>query len=519
MQKKTDPFAGLNSSQKKAVAHNSGPLLVLAGAGSGKTRVLTLRIARLVHEKKCNPEEVLALTFTNKAAREMRERIGSLTSKKAGEAMTVSTFHSLGVKILREDGHLIGLKRSFSILGDHERNATLRSVMRTSGIRGLKDEDPDKLANRISLAKNAALEPDAFKQQNPDETKIHRLYMNYRKVLIARQSVDFDDLLLFPLLIFRNHADVLAKYRKRYTYLSIDEFQDTNAAQMELVSLMAEPRNNVFAVGDDDQGIYSWRGADIANILSFTTRYEKCPLVILDKNYRSTGNIFKGASAVIAHNRHRTVKNVKAVAADGDPIMHYVGDDEEEEATWIADTIQFHFKHSSFNYSDHAILLRTNALMRRFEDALRRAKIPYKITGGMSFFERKEIKDIVSYMRFFSNQNDELSLMRVLKVPDRGIAPSTLEALDELAANRKMSLWEVILRHTELPSLASQQSAALAGFITFQNKFTEISSGPRLAGPFRQMIEECFAGRRAIRRPARECRGDASRSRHFRDQK
>ncbi|MBN1131205.1 MAG: UvrD-helicase domain-containing protein [Chitinispirillaceae bacterium] len=491
MTRKPDPFAGLNPSQKKAVCHTTGPLLVLAGAGSGKTRVLTLRIARLVADKKCTPGEILALTFTNKAAKEMRERIAALTSQKAAEAMTVSTFHSLGVKILREDGHLLGLKRSFSILGDHERTATLRTVIRSSGIRGLKDEDPDKLANRISLAKNGALEPDAFKKQNPDESKIHRLYANYRSTLIARQSVDFDDLLLYPLIILRNHADVLEKYRKRYRFLSIDEFQDTNAAQMELVSLMASPRNNVFAVGDDDQGIYSWRGADISNILSFTNRYEKCPLVILDRNYRSTANIFNAASAVIAHNRHRTIKNVRAVAGEGDPLMHFVGDDEEEEATWIADKIIFHHKHSSLRFSDHAILLRTNALMRRFEDALRHQKIPYKITGGMSFFERKEIKDIVSYLRFFSNTSDELSLLRILKVPDRGVAPSTLEALDGLAALRKMSLWEAILRHEELTGLSPPQTAALANFITFQKKHASLAAGPRLAAPFRALLDEC----------------------------
>jgi DNA helicase-2/ATP-dependent DNA helicase PcrA len=491
MAKKNDLFSALNASQKKAVAHNNGPLLVLAGAGSGKTRVLTLRIARLVAEKKCPASEVLALTFTNKAAREMRERVAVLTSKKSAEAMTISTFHSLGVRILREDGHLVGLKRTFSILGDHERTATLRSVMRSSGIRGLKDEDPDQLANRISLAKNRALEPDAFKKQNPDEIKIHRLYANYRATLIARQSVDFDDLLLFPLLIFRTHPDILKKYRKRYSFLSIDEFQDTNAAQMELVSLMAEPRNNVFAVGDDDQGIYSWRGADINNILSFTNRYEKCPLVVLDRNYRSTGNIFNAASAVICHNRRRTVKKVTAVAGNGDPIMHFVGDDEEEEATWIADKILFHQKHTSLRFSDHAILLRTNALMRRFEDALRHQKIPYKITGGMSFFERKEIKDIVSYMRFFSNTNDELSLMRVLKVPDRGITPLTVQALDELAETRRMSLWDAIVRHGEIHSLPPPQKAALGNFVAFQKKHATLASGSKLAAPFRAMLDDC----------------------------
>ena len=461
--------SGLNASQKKAVLHNEGPILVLAGAGSGKTRVLTTRIARLVHEKRCRPDEVLAVTFTNKAAREMRERVAKLTSAKAAGAMTLCTFHSLGARILREDGLAVGIKSSFSILDDHERTATLRNVMRASGIRGLKDGDNDKLANRISLAKNGALEPDAFKEKNPDERKAHRVYNAYRAMLLHRQSVDFDDLLLLPLLIFRKNPLVLEKYRKRFAFLSMDEFQDTNGAQMELVTLLAAPRNNVLAVGDDDQAIYSWRGANIGHILSFPSRFDHCVKVVLDKNYRSTENILGGASAVILHNRHRTPKNVTAAGGPGEPILHFAGDDEEEEAAWIADTINFHNSHSSFSFADHAILLRTNALMRRFETELRGKKVPYKIAGGISFFERREIKDIVSYMRFFANPGDELSLMRALKVPDKGIAPSTLEALDDLAAKRKMRLWDALLGHAEC-SLQPLQAAKIAAFCAFHKK-------------------------------------------------
>jgi DNA helicase II / ATP-dependent DNA helicase PcrA len=491
MQKKNDFLSGLNDSQKKAVLHNDGPLLVLAGAGSGKTRVLTLRIARLVHEKRCKPDEILAVTFTNKAAREMRERVASLTSTKTAEAMTLCTFHSLGAKILREDGHHIGLKPAFTILGDHERTATLRSLMRTSGIRGLKEEEHDALANRISLAKNGAKDPEEFKKENPDERKINRLYAAYHATLRTRQSVDFDDLLLQPLLILRKFGEVLQKYRRRFAYLSIDEFQDTSGAQMELVSLLAAPRNNVIAVGDDDQGIYSWRGAEIANILSFPSRFNDCPMVVLNKNYRSTPKILGGAMAVIEHNRRRTPKNVTAVGDGGEPIMHYVGDDEEDEACWIADTIEFNRKQTSFKCADHAILLRTNALMRRYEEELRKKKIPYKVSGSISFFERKEIKDVVSYLRFFSNPLDELSLMRVLKVPSKGITPTALELLDEFAAGRKMSMWDALLRHGDLEKLSAEQHSIIDSFLGFFREYDEKFRSGALAATFREVLDAC----------------------------
>jgi superfamily I DNA/RNA helicase len=503
MQKKTDFLSGLNENQKKAVLHNEGPILVLAGAGSGKTRVLTQRIARLVQEKRCLPEGILAVTFTNKAAREMRGRVAALTSAKAAEAMTLSTFHSLGARILREDGHRIGLKPAFSIIDEHERTATLRGIARASGMSGIKEDEHETLANRISMAKNGAKDPDTFKNENPGERKINRLYAAYRSTLLSRQLVDFDDLLLLPLQVLRGHPDVLEKYRRRFAYLSIDEFQDTNGAQMELVSLLAAPRNNVLAVGDDDQGIYSWRGADISNILSFTSRFEGCKAVVLDKNYRSTPSILGGASAVIAHNRRRTPKNVTAAAVDGEPIMHYVGDDEEEEARWIADKIAFHHAHSSVCLSGHAILLRTNALSRRYELALREKKIPYTVSGSISFFERKEIKDLLAYLRFFSNPQDELSLMRVLKVPNKGITPSSLEALDEAAAGRKMSLWDAILRHADNQKILPEQHATIQRFLAFYREYEGALKERDLAATIHRMLDAC-GYMAALKRAARD---------------
>jgi len=481
---------GLNDSQTKAVLHNEGPILVLAGAGSGKTRVLTMRIARLVHEKRCNPEDILAVTFTNKAAKEMKERVSSETSPKIADLMTLSTFHSLGVKILREDGERIGLKKSFTIIDEHDKIGTLKTIMRANGVRGLKNEDPEEFASKISLAKNASLDPDSYKSANPEERKISRVYSSYNSILLKRQTVDFDDLLLLPLQLFTKHPDVLAKYQKRFVYVSIDEFQDTNAVQMKLAALLALPQNNIMVVGDDDQGIYSWRGAEIENILSFSTKFKKCTTVILDKNYRSTHQIFAGAHSVVSNNRVRKHKEITAVAGDGDPIMHYKGDDEEDEAVWIAEKIAEHNEHTSFGYSDHAILLRTNAMMRIYEEELRRKRIPYEVSGAMSFYERKEIKDIIAYLRFFANPDDELSMMRVLKVPNKGITPTSLEHLDELAALRRMSLWDAMMRHDELDKITDLQHTIITSFIDLFKKFTEKFATQSIAMTVRELLHE-----------------------------
>jgi superfamily I DNA/RNA helicase len=481
---------GLNESQKNAVCHNEGPLLVLAGAGSGKTRVLTNRIARLVKEKRCAPSEILAVTFTNKAAREMKERVASLTSPKMADTMTLSTFHSLGVKILREDGAAIGLKSAFSIIDEHEKISVMTGIMRAAGVRGLKSEDPLEFATRISLAKNGSLDPQDYKKENPEDLKAARVYAAYSTTLLRRHCVDFDDLLLLPLQIFQKFPDILEKYRKRYAFISIDEFQDTNTVQMKLARLLCAPKNNIMAVGDDDQGIYSWRGADINNIISFATTFENCTTVVLDKNYRSTRQILEGAHAVVSRNRIRKLKHITAVAGDGDPIMHYKGDDEEDEAVFIAQTISEHHKHTGFRYSDHAILLRTNAMMRGYEEELRRQKVPYKVSGAMSFFERKEIKDVLAYLRFFANPHDELSLMRVLKVPNKGITPTALEHLDDLASLRKISLWDAFEKHADIEKLSADQHERIGVFLDFYRQFNERFQTGLLAATTRDLLND-----------------------------
>ncbi len=480
---------GLNESQQQAVLHNEGPLLVLAGAGSGKTRVLTHRIARLVAEKRCGPDGILAVTFTNKAAREMKERIAKLVSPKAAGAMTISTFHSLGAKILRDDGEAIGLGKGFTIMDDHQRQATIKELLRSTSKQNRNKHE--ELASRISLAKNASLDPEAYGAKNPEDRAGARLYRAYHARLLKRQSVDFDDLLLLPLRLFETNPTILEKYRRRYAYLSIDEFQDTNGVQMKLCRLLAAPANNIMVVGDDDQGIYSWRGANVDNIIHFAGTFKGCVTVILDTNYRSTQQILEGAHAVVAKNRVRKHKQIVAAAGPGEPICCFRADDETEEAEWIGRTIAGHIDRSLYCYKDHALLFRTNAMMRRFEEELRRQRIPYRVQGAMSFFDRREIKDVLAYCRFFANTSDELSLARVLKVPGKGFSPAVLNALEDLAGFRRISLWEAIERHESAVGLNNGQHEAIQRFVDFSHRYLQRFEEQDLAGTLRALLTEC----------------------------
>lgn len=483
---------GLNASQKKAVLHNDGPLLVLAGAGSGKTRVLTHRIARLVAEKRCRPSEILAVTFTNKAAREMQERIAKLVSKKAAEEMTIATFHSFGARILREYGEHIGLHKNFSIIDDTQRKSTLREIMRSSRGGGKQSKtENDEFAVRISLAKNASLDPESFAKENPSDRKLNRIYKAYHTRLLKTQSVDFDDLLLLPLRLFQDHPAVLDDCRNKYQYVSIDEFQDTNGVQMKLAKLLAATHRNIMVVGDDDQGIYSWRGAEIENIISFPRRFKGCTTIILDVNYRSTQQILEAAHAVVSRNQKRRKKQIRAAAGEGEQILTYRADDEIEEAEWIARAIQENVRREISGYNGHALLFRTNVMMRRFEEELRRQQIPYQVIGATSFFERREIKDVFAYLRFFSNKQDELSLMRVLKVPNKGVTPTIIEKLEDLAGLRRMSLYDAMERHTSIEKMSDLQHAAVADFVAFVHKYDAGFRKGELSTTLRTMLSEC----------------------------
>ncbi|MBD3319813.1 MAG: AAA family ATPase [Chitinivibrionales bacterium] len=484
-----DYLSGLNQSQKKAVFHTRGPLLVLAGAGSGKTRVLITRIARLLNRKVCKPSQVLAVTFTNKAAREMKERIAKTVSPQAASSMTVSTIHSLGARILRNDGAAVGINRNFSILSDYERKATIKGVMRSMG-KGMKNESHDTHAIAISLAKNASLDPEDYRKLDEAGAKTGRIYTAYRRVLMHRNSVDFDDLLLLPLRLFENNPVILKEYQQKYVYVSIDEFQDTNAVQMKLMKLLAAPQNNILAVGDDDQSIYSWRGAVIDNILNFSRAFKGCKKVVLDTNYRSTAQILNASLAVASKNPRRIEKKIVASSGDGEKITHYRGDDEEDEARWIAETIKSHAAGRQFRFGDHALLFRTNAMMRRFEEALRMENVPYVTIGAASFFDRKEIRDVLAYMRFFANQDDEFSLLRVLKVPDKGITRATLRELDSFASGKRSSLYDAICGHEQCMTIGDAQKKKLAGFVDFCRRYHTLFARGNCAVVLRTLLQE-----------------------------
>jgi superfamily I DNA/RNA helicase len=483
-------LAGLNTSQQKAVSHDKGPLLVLAGAGSGKTRVLANRVARLVHEKVCAPSRILAITFTNKASLEMQERISKMAGARMAAAMTICTFHSLGARILREHGEAIGIRKSFSIMDDHQRNAAIKEIVRSAGSVKLVEKH-EEIGRSISFLKNTSLDPEKYEQDNPQTPRFKRIFDAYRQHSIKRQAVDFDDLLLLPMQLFEQHADILDIYRKRFGFISVDEFQDTNSVQLKLCRLLAAPANNIMAVGDDDQGIYSWRGADIENILSFKTHFPKCTTVVLDVNYRSTTPILEAALAVVGKNRKRTIKNITAAAGDGEPITVYKADDETEEADWIVTTIRDNVFKNRFAFKDHALLVRANAMMRRFEEGLRRAKVPYKVFGALSFFDSKEIKDVLAYLRFFANPADEISLQRVLKVPDRGISKTTMEKLEELAGLRRIGLFEAMQRHADADLRQPLQHANCRAFCEFYNCFAPKFAQGDLSATIREILAGC----------------------------
>ncbi|MGM0442874.1 MAG: ATP-dependent helicase [Fibrobacterota bacterium] len=462
----------LDPNQADAVNHTEGPLLVLAGAGSGKTRVLTHRIARLVRQNHAQPEEIMALTFTNKAAKEMRARVAALVGTGEANRMTICTFHSLGVKILREFGQYIGLKGDFKILSENEKISTLKNAMRSSGKRIARENARD-FATAISLAKNNHIHPDDFEISSPDDKKTLKVYHNYKKLLGKRQSVDFDDLLLLPLRLFDAHAEVLNTFRRRYRFISIDEFQDTNTVQMRMARLIVREHSNIMAVGDDDQGIYSWRGAKLSNILSFPHIFRGCRTVILNRNYRSTEEIVRGANAVVARNTQRREKQICSHAGPGYSIKTYKAEDEEDEVLWVVEKLLHLKKEGHHPFEDQALLFRTNAHMRRFEEELRLRRIPYHIYGGSSFFDRKEVKDILAYLSFIGNQEDELSLRRIIKVPDRGISSSAITCAEDLCIERGCSLWEAFQKSGDISGLHETQRANIAAFAHFMNPWID----------------------------------------------
>ncbi len=425
----------MNPQQKQAIETTEGPLLVMAGAGSGKTRVLTHRIAYLMSEKLVAPYNILAITFTNKAAREMKERVEKLIGDR-GKDVWISTFHSMCVRILRRDIDLIGYDLNFGILDDTDQLSVIKTVMEELNL-DPKRQSPKYFLNQISNAKNELKTPRDLRKEFENEDVI-RVYEKYQQVLFKNNRVDFDDLLMLTVHLFEREPEVLAFYQNKFQYIHIDEYQDTNNAQYTIVKMLAKKFRNICVVGDSDQSIYSWRGANIENILSFEHDYPDATVVLLEQNYRSKQMILNAANDVIKNNSGRRDKKLWSDRGVGDVIEYYRATDGDVEATYVADKISYMHR-DAHEYHEFAVLYRTNSQSRAIEQALLRQNIPYRLVGGQSFFKRKEIKDLMAYLRLILNPDDDLSFARVVNEPKRGIGATSVDKLKVFAAESELS--------------------------------------------------------------------------------
>lgn len=430
---------GMNDKQAEAVQATEGPLLIMAGAGSGKTRVLTHRIAYLIDEKMVNPWNILAITFTNKAAREMRERAMKLNP--ATQDTLIATFHSMCVRILRRDADHIGYNRNFTIVDPGEQRTLMKRILKNLNIDSKKWNERAILGT-ISNAKNDLLDEVAYEQQAGDiyTQTVARCYKAYQAELRQSESMDFDDLIMLTLKLFDNNPDVLAYYQQRYQYIHVDEYQDTNHAQYQLVKLLASRFKNICVVGDADQSIYGWRGADMQNILDFEKDYPEAKVVLLEENYRSTKTILQAANDVIKNNKKRRPKKLWTQNADGEQIVYYRAGNEQEEAVFVASTIDNIVRETGKNFKDFAVLYRTNAQSRTIEEALLKSNIPYTMVGGTKFYSRKEIRDVIAYLNVIANPADNISFERIVNEPKRGVGPGTVEKLRVFANSNGQSL-------------------------------------------------------------------------------
>ena len=430
---------GMNDKQSEAVQTTEGPLLIMAGAGSGKTRVLTHRIAYLIDEKMVNPWNILAITFTNKAAREMRERAMALNP--ATSETLIATFHSMCVRILRREADHIGYNRNFTILDPGEQRTLMKRILKNLNLDSKKWNERAILGT-ISNAKNDLLDEVAYEHQAGDMYTqiVAKCYKAYQEELRRSEAMDFDDLIMMTLRLFDKNPDVLAYYQQRYQYIHVDEYQDTNHAQYQLVKLLASRFKNICVVGDADQSIYGWRGADMQNILDFEKDYPEAKVVLLEENYRSTKKILQAANEVIKNNRNRRPKKLWTQNDDGEQIVYYRANDERDEAVFVASTINNVVREEGKNFKDFAVLYRTNAQSRTIEEALLKSNIPYTMVGGTKFYSRKEIRDVISYLNLIANPSDNISFERVVNEPKRGVGPGTLEKIRTFAYEQDMSL-------------------------------------------------------------------------------
>ncbi|MEW6678177.1 MAG: UvrD-helicase domain-containing protein [Pseudomonadota bacterium] len=462
-----DNLNDLNPQQREAVKYLDGPLLVLAGAGSGKTRVITRKIAYLVNSCDIEARHIAAITFTNKAAREMRERVGELLPGKAGHGLTVSTFHSLGLHILRAEARRLGYKPRFSILDAADANGILSEILKNPDKSSLR-----QAASIISNWKNALLNPAEALAVVEDEAQrqVAVAYQAYQDTLRAYQAMDFDDLIRLPVELFHQHPDALSTWQGRLRYLLVDEYQDTNGAQYELMKLLAGPMGRFTAVGDDDQAIYAWRGADVENLRRLGQDWPRLKIIPLTQNYRSSQRILKAANSVIRNNPRLHEKNLWSELGLGDHIEIVQCRDDRHEAESVALRISAHkFEHRT-HFSDYAVLYRGNHQARLVEEALREHKIPYQLSGGQSFFDRAEIKDLTAYLRLIANQDDDPAFIRAATTPRRGIGAGTLEKLGEHAGKRQVSLFEAAFEEGFQTQMPARQLEPLVEFCDFINR-------------------------------------------------
>lgn len=472
----------LNPAQKEAVLCTEGPLLVLAGAGSGKTRVLTHRIAHLVEDLGVAPWQIMAITFTNKAAAEMRERLGGLIGSNA-RGMWVSTFHSMCVRILRADCERIGFSQGFTIYDDDDSKRLMKQILEELNV------DPKRypinaLRNRISKAKNDLIVPEVFIDQYKDVMNqvVGRVYKRLQERLQALNAFDFDDLLMYTWLLLKHNNDVLQAYQNRFKYLLVDEYQDTNHAQYVLTQLLAEANKNIMVVGDDDQSIYSWRGADLRNILDFKKDYPEAHVVKLEENYRSVGNILAAANAVIDNNVTRKRKKLFTSQEDGEKISVYMASDERDEGRWIASEIEKQHA-AGIPYDQIALFYRTNAQSRMLEDMLLRAGVPYRLVGGTRFFDRAEIRDVMAYLNLVVNPANDIAAHRVINVPRRGIGKTTIEHIDYVARENECTFLQAAELCTADDAIRLSTRKAIAEFVAL------IHEASSYAGELRRVIE------------------------------
>ena len=460
-------YDSLNDKQKEAVFYSDGPLLILAGAGSGKTRVLTHRVAYLIHEKNVNPYNIMAITFTNKAAREMRDRINRLIGHGA-EAVWVSTFHSACVRILRRYIDRIGYNNNFTIYDSDDQKTAIKAACKKLQV-DTKFVKERAIMSAISMAKNNMITPEEYRNSADDiRTKIiSKVYEEYQSRLKKNNALDFDDLLVKTIELFKSDKEVLMAYQDRLQYIMVDEYQDTNRVQFEFIKLLADKYKNICVVGDDDQSIYKFRGADISNILNFEQIFTGTKVIKLEQNYRSTKNVLEAANQVIAHNYSRKQKTLWTEREAGDLVEFRQLDNEYHEAEFIVNSIKDLIDENRYDYKDIACLYRTNAQSRVIEEALLKENIPYKIIGGQNFYQRKEIKDLIAYLKTISNGDDDFAVRRIINVPKRGIGATTIEKVQKYADDNNMSFYQALEDKKCRISLGPRAEGKVNSFVYF----------------------------------------------------